>query len=435
MSDLPLHHGRCDGFVRRGRVTAVSATSLTVSMPALSPGAIVAVERNDASIAFGEALQIHEDVVTCAPLTPTNGIVAGAPATSLLQQQGTYVGGGLLGNVVDAWGRGSNNDGATVAERNRKIALEERQPITRALQTGVAAIDAFATVGAGQRIALFAGAGVGKSTLLRQIAQRVSCDAQVFAFVGERAREVKESIEALRSGERWRSTTVVCATAAAPAVERLAALRAAQAQADWLCARGCDVLLAVDSLTRVANAWRELALAAGEPPAHRGHPASMVSTLASAVENAGARRCGSITGIYAVLVDGDDPFEPVSDAVRGLLDGHIMLARRLADAGRFPAIDVLRSSSRLMSALTSPEHRTDAALLRRALATLEDSADLLAIGAYKRGGDPWLDSVLELRGDMEAWLYPNDFACAQRDSLATLARKLRSAYGQTRAGA
>ena len=192
------------------------------------------------------------------------------------------------------------------------------------------------------------------------------------------------------------------------------------AQAEWLCEHGHDVLLTIDSLTRVANAWRELALAAGEPPAHRGHPASMIGTLAGIVERAGARASGSITGVYAVLVDGDDPFEPVTDAVRGLLDGHIVLARRFADAGRFPPIDVLRSSSRIMNRLASVEHIRDAALVRKALAALERAEDLFAIGAYQPGGDPLLDAAVAQRQRLEDWIFharPND-----EDPVAQLAQ-------------
>jgi FliI/YscN family ATPase len=431
-TDLPLYYGRCDGFVRRGRVIAVSPSSVRVSLPAVSGRAVVALERGDGSVALAEVVTAERGVASCRPLDSMQGVVVGAPATATGAELGARVGPALLGDVVDAWGRSRTDRGAGhFVARHHEVQIEERRPIDRALATGVAGIDALCTIGAGQRVGLYAGAGVGKSTLLRCIAQHVTCDAHVLALVGERAREASETIDALRQGPRWPATTVVCSTAAAPPFERFAAVRAAHAQAEWLCEQGCDVLLTVDSLTRVAVAWRELALAAGEQPAHRGHPPSLVSALASIVENAGARQRGSITAIYSVLVDGDDPFEPVSDALRGLLDGHIMLARRLADAGRFPAIDVLRSSSRLMPRLATPRQSEDASLLRRALATLEDSADLLAIGAYKPGGDPWLDAALELRAELDAWLFHGS-ACAPDavDGLARIARDLRSAYGR-----
>jgi FliI/YscN family ATPase len=298
------------------------------------------------------------------------------------------------------------------------LPLNERRPVTRPLKTGVAAVDALCTIGVGQRVALFSGAGVGKSTLLRQIAERAQLDAQVVALIGERGREAAETLAALRTGPGFARTTVVCATADASPRERFAAARTAVAQAEWLCERGHDVLLTIDSLTRVANAWRELSLAAGEQPAHRGHPVSMIGALARIVERAGVRKNGSITGIFAVLVDGDDPFEPITDALRGLLDGHIVLSRSLANSGRFPPIDILRSSSRLMSRLASAEHLRDAALVRKALATLERSEDLFAIGAYKPGGDVWLDAAVAQRDRLDEWIFHE--SRATDDSIAQL---------------
>ncbi|HEV2037410.1 MAG TPA: EscN/YscN/HrcN family type III secretion system ATPase, partial [Candidatus Eremiobacteraceae bacterium] len=310
--------------------------------------------------------------------------------------------------------------------RLRPLPLEERRAVSIPLKTGIAAIDALCTIGIGQRVALFSGAGVGKSTLLRQIAEHAQLDVHVVALIGERGREAAETVAALRASPSWSRTTVVCATAECSPRERFAAARTAMAQAEYLCERGANVLVTIDSLTRVANAWRELALAAGEVPAHRGHPASMIGTLAGIVERAGARERGSITGVYAVLVDGDDPFEPVTDAVRGLLDGHIVLSRRLADCARFPPIDVLRSSSRVMNALVSADHLRDAALVRKALATLERAEDLFAIGAYKPGGDLWLDAAVALRERLEDWIFhgqPRD--CDPTVELRHIAAALR----------
>ncbi len=251
----------------------------------------------------------------------------------------------------------------------------------------------------------------------------------MIGLIGERAREAAELIGWLRRSRRWPVTTVVCATAAASPMERLAAARTAVSQAEWLRDLGCHVVLAIDSLTRVANAWREIALGAGEAPAHRGHPASMTSVLAGIVERAGVTKDGSISGIFAVLVDGDDPFEPVSDAVRGLLDGHIMLSRGLAEAGCFPPVDVLRSVSRIMPLVVSPAHARDAALLRKALASLEKAEDLFAIGAYQRGGDPWLDACVDVRERMQAWLFQDLTSAAPPAALHELAAELRRATG------
>jgi flagellum-specific ATP synthase len=307
------------------------------------------------------------------------------------------------------------------------LAIHERFSITQALPTGVAAIDALCTIGKGQRVAIFSGAGVGKSTLIRQIAERTKFDAHVLALIGERGREAAETVAALRDNPRWRDMTVVCATAEASPRERFAAARTALTQAEWLACCGKHVLLTVDSLTRVANAWRELALASGEVAVHRGHPASMIGTLASLVERAGARSRGSITGVFAVLVDGDDPFEPVTDAVRGLLDGHIVLSRRLADIGCFPPVDVLRSSSRLFNRLVSPQQALDAAHVRKALAALERAEDLLAIGAYRPGGDLVLDAAIGQRERMEQFIHHG--ASASWDAVETLHHIAQSLRG------
>ena len=356
-----------------------------------------------------------------------HGVAVGDEATATGAEMGSYCGHGLLGRCVDAWGGPANANCAVAAPADRAMPLELRSPIERPLRTGVAAIDALCTVGVGQRIALFAGSGVGKSTLLRLIARHAQLDAHVVALIGERGREAAEAVEQLRATPRWPSTTVVCATAESSPSERLASAHTAIAQAEWLCERGHDVLLTMDSLSRVANAWREIAIANGEPPAHRGHPASLASLLAAMVERAGARRRGSITAIFAVLVDADDQFEPVTDTVRGLLDGHLVLARNLADAGRFPPIDVLRSSSRLMQRIATPEQLADAQLVRKALAALERAEDLFAIGAYAPGGDPFLDAAVAQRERLEGLIYQGDRTVADPvEQLALVAAALRS---------
>ena len=405
VGQLPLSYKLSDGWVRTGWVRGCSHNSLIFRLRGVSAGSIIEADADGQKV-YAEVRSVSGDDVVCTPLNSVAGLTVGARAVSTRAVLGAYCGSSMLGQCVDAWGRSEHQyECAVTSPVLHHLALEERRPITRPLVTGITAIDALSTIGVGQRVALFSGAGVGKSTLLRQIAERCCLDSHVIALIGERAREATEAVATLRQSATWPRTTVVCATAEASPRERFAAARTALAQAEWLCERGDDVLLTVDSLTRVANAWRELALSAGEPPAHRGHPASMIGTLAGIVERAGARATGSITGIFAVLVDGDDPFEPVTDAVRALLDGHIVLSRRLADAGRFPPIDVLRSSSRLMHTLASRDHLRDAAIVRRALATLERSEDLFGIGAYKPGGDPWLDAVVAQRERLDEFIF------------------------------
>jgi flagellum-specific ATP synthase len=417
---LPLCYKHCDGWTREGRVTSVGRSSLHVHIAGVTAGSVIAIETN-AARRLAEVRSVRDQDAACTPLEETTDIVVGDRATSVRAILGCYCGESMLGQCVDAWGRGGRDDRASVtAPHLRPLPIDERRPIVRSLKTGIAAIDALCTIGVGQRVALFSGAGVGKSTLLRQIAEQADVEAHVFALIGERGREAAETVASLRESVSWPRTTVVCATAECPPRERFAAVRSAMAQAEWLCQHGHDVLLTIDSLTRVANAWRELALESGEPAAHRGHPASMIGTLAGIVERAGARGYGSITGIYAVLVDGDDPFEPVTDAVRGLLDGHIVLSRSLADAGHFPPIDVLRSASRLLGKLASREQLADGALVRRALSALERAEDLFAIGAYRPGGDAWLDAAVAQRDRLERWIFHG--APSTADPIAELAR-------------
>lgn len=438
MRELPLTYENADGFIRRGTVSAAARHSITVRAPALTPGDILRIRRRDGVAVLAEVAASDMRSARCTPMGGINGVEVGADVCCSLARLGAYVGTSLFGCAVDAWGRPHLEDRGNAARRPgrtgtrvvspldaARVQLRDRAPIRSIMRTGVAAIDAFAALGFGQRVALAAGAGVGKTTLLRRIVAHAQVDARVVALVGERGREAAEACERLRASPNWATTTVYCATSDASPIERITAARAATAQAEFLCRTGRHVLLVIDSLTRVANAWREMALAAGEPPAQRGYPASLGGTLARLVERAGRRRCGSVTAVYTVLVEGDDQFEPVTDALRALLDGHIALSRRFADAGRYPAIDVLRSLSRIMSDIVSPEHARDAALVRRGLATLEEAEDLFAIGAYRAGGDPWLDACVAVRPAIERLIFDHGRqAVPAEQQLATIAADL-----------
>lgn len=377
-----------------------------------------------------EVVSVSGPVAVCALLGSAHGISTGAQATSVLGRVGAFVGEALLGSVTDAWGRCAAAARAKAACLDpAPLPLGERAPVKRLLRTGVAAIDTLVSLGYGQRAALFAGAGVGKTTLIRRMVEQARVDARVVALVGERGREAAEIVAEFKRSNQRRTTTVVCATAEAPAAERLAAARSATAQAEALAAGGRDVLLVVDSLTRVATAWREIALAGGEAPAHRGYPPSLAGILARLVERAGARREGTITGLYTVLVDGDDVREPVTDSLRALLDGHVVLSRRLAESGYYPAIDVLASMSRLMPNVVTPAHCADAAEVRRAMAALDRAEDLFAIGAYRSGGDLRLDAAVAAREGIERLVF-DDCGRAREDpieALAALAARLRAA--------
>lgn len=279
-----------------------------------------------------------------------------------------------------------------------------RTPLCRPLPLGIRALDALATLGEGQRIGLFAGSGVGKSTLLGQIARSTRAERIVVGLVGERGREVREFVEgALGRGGLARAVVVV-ATSDAPALVRLRAAHVATAVAEWFAERGRSVLLLLDSITRYARALREVGLAAGEPPVRQGYPPSVFSALPRLLERAGCRARGSITGIYTVLVPGGDMEEPIADEVRGTLDGHVVLDRRIAATGRYPAVDVLQSLSRSMPQVVSPGHLAAAERLRALLAAHERVRDLVALGAYRPGGDSLADLALARLPAIEAFL-------------------------------
>ena len=314
------------------------------------------------------------------------------------------IGEGLLGRVVDPHGepmdrRGPIGDVRSEPMIRRPINAMDRDPIRQPLDTGVRAINAMLTVGRGQRIGLFAGTGVGKSVLLGMMARYTAADVIVVGLIGERGREVKEFIEDILEDEGLARSVVVAAPADAPPLVRMQGAHYATAIAEHWRDRGAHVLLLMDSLTRYAMAQREIALAIGEPPATKGYPPSVFAKLPQLVERSGNGRegCGSITAFYTVLSEGDDPQDPIADAARGILDGHIVLARELAEAGHFPAIDVEKSVSRVMTAVTSREHLLRARRARAMLAKLTKARDLIQLGAYAPGHDADLDAAVRTR--------------------------------------
>lgn len=319
------------------------------------------------------------------------------------------VGAGLLGRVVDALGRpldgGPPPQGAMRPVTGDAPSPLQRAPITEPIETGVAAIDGLLTCGKGQRIGIFAGSGVGKSTLMGAIARSKAGQVNVIALIGERGREVGEFVtEALGPDGLRKSVVVACTSDAAPML-RLKAPLVAVTIAEAFRSQGADVLFMMDSVTRYAMAVREVGLAAGEPPTLRGYPPSLFASLPRLVERLGNDDKGTITGLFTVLVDGDDMNEPVADALRGYLDGHIVLSRRIAERGRFPAVDVLGSISRLMPKVTGADHQRRARRLRELLAHYEENRDLVSVGAYRKGADPLLDQAIGKIGAIENLLY------------------------------
>ena len=336
------------------------------------------------------------------------------------------MGDGLLGRVVDSHGQPMDRLGPIhnvhpEPMQRRPINAMDRDPVRQPLDTGVRAINALLTVGRGQRIGLFAGTGVGKSVLLGMMARYTAADVIVVGLIGERGREVKEFIEDILEEEGRARSVVVAAPADAPPLVRLQGAHYATAIAEHYRDRGMHVLLLMDSLTRFAMAQREIALAIGEPPATKGYPPSVFAKLPQLVERSGngLHGQGSITAFYTVLSEGDDPQDPVADAARGILDGHIVLSRELAESGHYPAIDIERSVSRVMTAVAGREHLQAARRMRQLLSKLNKARDLIQLGAYQPGHDPELDTAVRLQGPMNALLQQDMHERALLDSSST----------------
>ena len=354
-----------------------------------------------------EVVGFRGDTTLLVPHGELDGIAPRQPVVALGRPLSLPGGVAALGRVLDGLGRPL--DGGEPLSGERRVVRAEapppldRPPVNETLQTGVRAIDGLCTLGRGQRLGIFAGSGVGKSSLLGQITRGTDADAIVVCLVGERGREVRDFLDQILGETRDRAT-VVAATSDRPPLERLLAPFVATSIAESLRDEGKDVLLVMDSVTRFAAASREIGLAAGEPPTVRGYPPSFFATVPRLVERLGRTERGSITGLITVLLEADDPNEPVGDTLRGLLDGHIYLDRKLAHRGHFPAIDPLQSLSRLMDVVSTPEHQAVAALVRQDLAVYDEGRDLVEIGAYRAGTNPRLDGALLRRERVEAFL-------------------------------
>jgi flagellum-specific ATP synthase len=353
---------------------------------------------------MAEVVGFKDDHVQLMPYENTNGIGCGSIVENTEAPLRVNVGEGLLGKTLDGLGRidGINygqgmqlEDGISYSIENQPPDPMTRDPISDVLPLGVKAVDGLLTVGKGQRIGIFAGSGVGKSTLLGMFARNTKADINVIALIGERGREVREFIERDLGPEGMSRSVVVVATSDKPALERVKAAKTATSVAEYFRDQGKDVLLMMDSLTRFSMAQREIGLASGEPPVSRGYPPSVYAEMPKLLERAGRSKSGSITGLYTVLVDGDDFNEPITDTARSILDGHIVLNRKLAQKNHYPAIDVLQSISRCMSSIVGPEQKKASGRLKNVLATYNDVEDLINIGAYKSGANKNIDFAIE----------------------------------------
>lgn len=393
----------------RGRIEQVSGVLVeAVGVPA-AVGEMCRIRRGNDDSIDAEVVGFRGATTLLMPHGDVSGIAPMQEVTVLGRQFVLHVGDELLGRTLDGYGCAIDGRGSIQTRETRIVRGASPDPLDRPLidepmQTGVRAIDGLNTLGRGQRIGIFAGSAVGKSTLLGQITRGCDADVIVVALVGERGREVGTFVhEVLDEHTRKKSILVVATSDRAP-IERFMAPFVAVTIAEHFRDRGQNVLLVMDSITRFAAASREIGLAAGEPPTVRGYPPSFFATVPKLVERMGRTSKGSITGLITVLLDGDDPNEPVADTLRGLLDGHLFLKRELAQAGHFPAIDVLGSVSRLMPALVDARHSAAASALRGWMAAYREGRDLIEIGAYKAGTNPRLDQAIARMPAIEAYL-------------------------------
>jgi flagellum-specific ATP synthase len=393
---------RIEACRRMGRVSEVSGLLIESAGPAAAVGDFCEIRCANGRAIRTQVIGFRNGRVLSMPLEETAGLELGNPILARSGEARVDVGPGLLGRVLDGFGKPM--DGGPPLEAADSYDLYaappgpmEREHITSQLVTGIRAIDSLLPCGKGQRIGIFGGSGVGKSTLLGAMSRHNSADVSVIALIGERNREVREFLDRDLGPEGVKRSVTVVATSDRPAPLRVRACFVALAIAEYFRDRGADVLLVMDSSTRLAMAQREIGLAAGEPPSQKGYTPSVFNLLPKIFERAGNFRRGSITGFFTVLVEGDDLNEPIADAVRATLDGHIVLSRQLAAMNHYPAIDVLNSVSRLASQLATSEQRAAARQLREALATYHQSEDLIQLGAYVSGSNPKLDSAIRLR--------------------------------------
>jgi len=392
-----------------GRVAAVTGGTVELEGMTAPIGAVCRIRTMAGGTCDAKLIGFRGVRPILAPLGEPRGLSAGDAVEMIAPTARVKIGAGLAGRVLDALGQPVDGrplpPGLASAEVDRAAPSSlERPPIDEPLPTGVRAIDAMMTCGRGQRLGIFAGSGVGKSTLLGMLVRGTAADAVVVGMVGERGREVRDFIEESLGEQGLQRSTLVVATSDQPAALRLQAAWTATAIAESLRDAGKNVLLLIDSVTRFAMAQRELGLAAGEPPTTRGYPPSVFGLLPRLVERAGRTERGSITAFYSVLVEGDDTNEPIADTLRGLLDGHIVLSRQLASESHWPAIDVLESLSRLQPRIVDPTVRNAAETVRRSLAEYRRQADLIAIGAYRAGTNAELDRAVALRDPLRAFL-------------------------------
>lgn len=396
-------------YPRLGEVTKVVGLTVESRGPNAALGERCTIELSDGRHRDAEVVGFRDEHLLLMPLDDLEGLRPGLRVTAEGRPLSVPVGPGLLGRVLDGLGRPLDERGPLRCRERRPLAAHPPHPlrrrrITKILPLGVRVMDGLLSCGRGQRLGVFGGSGVGKSMLLGMFARNTSADVNVIALIGERGREVREFLERNLGAEGLKRSVVIAVTSDRSPIQRVKGALTAAAVAEAFRDEGRHVLLMMDSVTRFCLAQREIGLAVGEPPATRGYTPSVFSLLPYILERAGAGERGSITGLYTVLVEGDDMNEPVADAVRSILDGHVILSRELATVGHYPAVDVLQSQSRLFLDLVEPRQRQAAVELRRLLSEYHRSRDLLDVGAYVAGSNPLLDRALRAWDDITAFL-------------------------------
>ena len=410
-----------------GRVSYVNGLDIQSNGPRCVIGEICTIRVPSLKTSvLAEVVGLDETSVKLSAFGNTRGIEVGCEVVASGKTLQVPVGKSLLGRVIDATGAPCDNKGAIVPETYYPAECDPpdpmtRKPIDRRITTGVRAIDTLLTVGKGQRLGIFAGSGVGKSTLLSMIARNTDADINVIALIGERGREVLDFINRDLGEEGLKRSVIIVATSDQPSICRLRASYVATAVAEYFRDQGNDVMFMFDNVTRFAHAQREIGLAKGEPPAQKGYPPSVFDMIPKLLERAGTNDKGTITAFYNVLVDSDDMNEPITDKVRGTLDGHIVLNRKLAQSYHYPAIDVLQSISRLSRRVTGTKTKEACGVIRELMSVYESNELMITTGAYEKGNSPLIDKAIAMHDDIEKFLKQEEFdKCTMNDSLKKL---------------